>query len=715
MTSNKRTNIALYNSDFHKSVVHEQEEGLSMIDSIEDLKLYEYPIEDRGKLRLFDLSEKEFITQFERIEDINLVDYPIENLCYYGIFPNSLSSIKIPSSTTTLHVQTSDGLTFLWYKDVRINNFWSKVRYEVECYNFLNYPTECELDSFNHKIRSLNNIDLPKLEIDSQINKLIQEIAESNVNTLAISHIYLSDTDLKILSNLNNIKELSLAYNFNDNYYWLPPNLNSLAIVGSTIQKISQINLKDIKLINLSLEGNCINDLSDIDTLLNSVVFLDLELNRISQFSIKSIPINLETLILKSNLINNSFFEGINKDVENKSVKYLSLSYNQLKVNNWLLKRILETFPNLEHLELEGNITEGIDTSILINDEESSCLERIKTYLNLEDLNNNRNLDDFKSTFNYYGNKNVINIKWTHESLPVDEILAGIDFVFKNYLEKMFNELICCRDGLYCKFPHNETSMLIRGYSSKEKTIEFNLFTSNHVTFEKYFYRYFVEINRIVSLNTHHHILPTASFSEGCNEFKLFYKKIFELDGLINNTPIVYFDDGTPRLLVRQCTIRDLRTIFQDKSTDSIKLINKKYKDIRNIAFVIANNKNIYPYTIDADFSISNNEKGRERYVKQEFYTVSAESEEKKLYVKSLRNKYLGKHCFQEGILNLGENKNGKINIYFNPTYFRKDNEDIICIQPETKINNQNLGRFIKEKKEFNIEIKDCKISGSYV
>jgi hypothetical protein len=255
--------------------------------------------------------------------------------------------------------------------------------------------------------------------------------------------------------------------------------------------------------------------------------------------------------------------------------------------------------------------------------------------------------------------------------------------------------------------------MLIKGYSIKEKRIEFNLFASNSITFEKYFYKYFIEINRIINLNIHHYILPSANFPESCNEFKLFYEKVFKLNEVLNEIPVFILDEGIPQILVRKVKKSELKNLA-NSSNDSILLKKRNYKDIRKVAFVITTDRNIYPYTIDDDFLISNNECGNEAYL-NEYYVVPVDSSRKNSYVDSLRNIYLGSNCFQEGILYTGINKNGKITIYINPTHFKVVNEDIICIESKTRINHQNLGQFSKDNKTFRLEILDCKLSGHYI
>ena len=514
------------------------------------------------------------------------------------------------------------------------------------------------------------------------------------------------------MSKLGKLTELRLSYNFNDNILWLPINLKRLKIYGSTIQKLSQINFKKLKIIDLSLEANCINDLSDIGMLPKSIEYINLNFNSICQFTIKELPINLETLWLGNNLLDNSFFEGVNKDIENKSVKLLSLSNNHFKINNWLLKQIIKTFPMLEYLELEGNITEGIDDSILINDDENSCIESIRVYLANEEHKNEGDFGDFESSFNYYGNNHKICIKWTQESLPVEEILAGIDYLFKDYLKEM-PELICFRDGLFCDFPHNETSMLIRGNTEGGKSVEFNLFASNYVTFEKYFYRYFIEINRIISLNTHHYILPIINFSEGCNDFYSFYEKVFNLNEVINKMPILSVNADSLQLLVKKLTKIPLAQL-QKKTKESNKIHSNSYKEIKNIAFVIDAEPYVYPYFIDENFFISNTEENNKEYKDEEFFKIHTNSQERITYSKCLKNKYLGQYCFEEGRLYVGAGKTVGPTIYFNSAYFKKVEDDIICIDPMTKINYECLAHFEKNKKVFKLKIYESKIIGSY-
>jgi hypothetical protein len=708
----KRTNLSLHKSTFHKAYFVNYFEDMNLIDRIHDLSLREYPIEDSEIFILFDIEEDETISKHKNIEDVSLIEYPVEQLNFHEIFPNLLASINFPSTTICLRIGSGYGLTFLWYKDRRLDQLWMKIRNEIEIFNFLKNPTAEENYCLESSLRSIYNIELRELEIGSQINKLIDNIAESNVNELEISHIYLKDEDLKKLSKLGKITELRLSYNFNDNIFWLPINLKRLKIYGSTIQKLSQINFKKLKIIDLSLEANCINDLSDIGALPKSIKYINLNFNSICQFRIKELPFNLETLWLGNNLLDNSFFEGVNKDVENKSVKHLSLSSNHFKINNWLLKRIIKTFPMLEYLELEGNIAEGIDDSILINDDETSCVESIRVYLANEEHKNDGNFGDFESSFNYYGNNNKVIIKWKHESLPVDEILAGIDYVFKDYLKEM-SELICFRDGLFCDFPHNETSMLIRGNTEGENSVEFNLYALNNVTFEKYFYRYFIEINRIISLNTHHYILPIINFSEGCNDFYSFYEKVYNLNEVLNKMPILYVNDDSLQLLVRKLTKIPLAQL-REKTNGYNKIHSNSYKEIKNIAFVIDADPYVYPYCIDDNFSISNTEEKRKEYKDEEFFRINANSKERAMYSNCLKNKYLGKYSFQEGRLYLGDGKTVGPTIYFNSAYFKKVEDDIICIEAKTQFNYECLAHFEKNKKFFKLKIKDFKIVGSY-
>ena len=123
---------------------------------------------------------------------------------------------------------------------------------------------------------------------------------------------------------------MSYIYNDELSKVKFPPNLTFLKIYGLTIESLSDINIEDLKLESLDLEGNTINDLSTISKLPNTLGDLNLNMNHIKEFAIEDLPENLEYLFLDNNQIGNTLFEGINKDVTNTTIKYLSLSNNLL-------------------------------------------------------------------------------------------------------------------------------------------------------------------------------------------------------------------------------------------------------------------------------------------------------------------------------------------------------------------------------------------------
>lgn len=699
----ERSNLSLHKSIFHKSFQVKQDEDISLVDSALDLEKHEFPIENKEDIILFDIDEQEIVRKFKNVEEISLSEYQVESLCIKGVYLFSASSFKIPGTTICLDIQGGDYMPVLMSKGKDSSDLWMKIVYELQCSRFItsiNQRVESE-----SKIRLLYNNDLRNLKIETPVSDLIRTISKSNITTLDLGWIYLTDNNLIDLSNCKKLKSLGLSYIYNDNFFVFPQNLESLTIYGSFIEKLSQINLENLEIEELYLEGNSINDLSDMIRLPSSIETLDLSHNLIHFFDIKDLPASLEYLFLDKNRIENSLFEGVNKRVVNTTVKYLSLHNNLLTVNSWLLNRISETFPMLEFLELSANITEGVPESLLVNDEENSCIDNVKFYLETQDYNHKIIFEEIKHQINYYNDNHKIRIKWKHESLPVKVILSDIQYVFNNYLQKM--PLILLSDGLYCDITHNEISMLIRAKYEEENSITFDLHANNCITFNSYFYKYFEEINRLICLNTHHYILPTTKFSDGCDVFNLFYKRVFKFDKEIRGNSVILPNDGSPLVLIRNLK-KDYLDKFEEKR-------ERFYKEIKNIAFIIITGKNAFPFTLNHDFTVGNIEEKNNKYKETEYYDMSLRTaEEKQIYTDCISNEYLGEYCFQEGVIFADNDSTQKIKIYYNPVYFYINEDDITCLNPQITLSNLNLGSPKVGSRKLNLKLVDNKIILKY-
>ncbi|WP_281239959.1 hypothetical protein [Flavobacterium praedii] len=664
-------NLSLHNIKWHKAYLVQQDEEISLVESALDLEMHEYSIENKDEIILFDLDNKVIIEKFEKIESVRLDNHLPISLSFKGFDPNVNSKFTIPKSVENLYIDGGDYMSKMMSKSDESLKIWNDFVYNTQTWKFITtleerFKIEADQRSCIKNIKSLN--------LNSPIQHLLAEIAELNISELSLRWIYISETEFDLIHKFKNVQSLDLAYIYNDELSRVkfPPNLTFLRIYGLTIESLTDINVEDLKLESLDLEGNTIIDLSTISKLPNTLEDLNLKMNHIKEFTIADLPENLEYLFLDDNLIGNTLFEGINKDVTNTTIKYLSLSNNVLKVNNWLLQRITETFPMLEYIELSGNEICDIPEELLLNDEENSSIDKINYWMELQDYQHPKLYSELKDSFNYYDKTNSIILKWKHKLLPSKIILSDIQAQFNNYLGEM-KTFDLFREGLYCDIDHDKISLVIREETEPENSIILELYAANREAFNTYYYKYCSEINRLVKLNTHHHILPVASFAEKCEIYEKFFKFVFHIEKQIKNNFILQPNQGEDLLLVNNKNDR-----------------NDLYKELKDVAFIIVTGKSAYSYVIDDKFVISNVDFKCAKF--KYFYNLTLRtSEEKQDYVNSITNKYLGYNSFEEAIVFAGGDITQKITVYFNPNYFYEKSNNIFCKNKKIEINEQLL------------------------
>lgn len=694
----KQKNLSLHNSKSHKIYLVEedqdQDEEFSLVENALDIEMHEYPIENKDELFLFDLDKNEIVEIFKTFENVNLCKYKPEKLTIKDFYLNIHSKLKIPKSVEKLYIDGGDYLSVIMSKNKDSLKLWDKILYCTQTWKFIStlgerLKIESDLRTYMKEIERQN--------FNSPIYSLLNEIASSKVSELAIRWVYLSAKEFDLIHKFKHIYYLDLSYIYNDNLskVELPPTLTSLKIYGSTIESLSEINLTGLKLETLDLEGNTIKDLSSISKLPNTVEDLNLKMNHIKEFSIADLPEKLKYFTLDQNQIDNTLFESINKGVINTTITCLSIANNLLKVNNWLLQRITETFPMLEYIDLTGNETSGVPKELLINSKESSSMAKINFWLETEDYKHQGNYLLLKDSFNNYGGDKNIKIKWRHDSLPTKLIMSDIQQQFTTYLGKM-PKFSLFEEGLYCDIVHDEFSLLIIGETEKENSITMELYAGNRKIFNTYYYKYFSEIDRLVKLNTHHYILPIEGFTDKSMMNENFFKFVFHIDKKIRSNDILKSNKGEPILLVNNNNDRE-----------------DLYKEIARIAFIIITGKSACCYVIDDKYLISNIDLKYAKY-KYLYNLTLRTSEEKQDYVNSITNKYLGNNCFEEAVIFAGQDVSQKITIYYNPNYFYENSNNVFCKTTKIAMNEQLIVAPEIGYNLLNVSINESKIFLKY-
>lgn len=682
-------NLSLHSKRSHK-IYLEPEQELSFLESLLDTEMYEYDISSYSELILFDIDKKEIVKQSENLENLRFDEFSPETIAIKDLHPSILFELELPDYIDSLSIdggqylfemlKTSDSLLKIWESYISL---CQQAKFSADLEERLKIESQ---------IRGLlKNIET--FDLGSSIYKFLKKFSDLKIRDLALRWVYLSQKEINLLSNLKYIEILELGYNYNDSFLQLrlPFSLKQLTIFGTTIECLSQINWEGLKLESLNLEINTINDLSRLKDLPNTLEDLSFGTNHIKSFLIEDLPENLENLTLNYNQIDNKFFEGRNSTAVNSKIKYLDISFNRLIVNNWLLHRILETFPELEDLDLTGNEISDIPEELLINNEESSSIAKIRYWLELYDYQSvNVLYSELRESFNYYNKKNAIILIWKHEMFPSKLILSDIQQDFEKYLGKML-KFKAFKEGLYCDIEHDNISVTIREDQESSNSIILELYAADKKVFSSYFYKYFAKIKNLVELNTHHQILPLASFSSGCGVYEDFFRYIYRIDGKIRKNLILSSNDKGIKLLINI-----------DKNSKKA-----QYLSISSVAFILKVGNYFFPFILDEKNFLRNYFSKYDN----EYFKINIKQLEKKMYTESLKNKYLGDSCLVEGVFTAALNESQSNRVYYNPKYFIEKEGEILSIDPKINLDVKNIASPVNLGRELKISIEGKIIS----
>ncbi len=574
-----------------------------------------------------------------------------------------IANIKLPEKVAVLIFEGGDLMPLQMGKTPEGDALWKTIMNYIRLYPFNENFSERIL--MENEIRKLYT-KLPSHIADFGLTTLFQKIEASNITKFTIGWAYFSELDFKILSKLNQLESLSILYCYNDAIKYLPKNLKDLQIFGTTIQKLSEINLNLPNLIDLNVSGNALNTLDTLHTFPSTLEGLDVSNNLIKYFDINELPEDLEYLELSNNLITNDFF---NQKAIHENLKHLLLSNNELIITASILHLILEIFPNLESLELLDNEKKGVPFELFDDYEHPNCLKNVQYFLEGIDLLVDHDYEEFlsvsklKKINNSSDLNEFIEVKWQENKFPLRIILEHLQYEFSKYFFKMpfFTKYI---NGIYCFIAHDNCEFLLY-FEEETKQITLKIQADTSAIVDLYFHKYFKEINTIISLNSHIDILPSVSCSKSCDFLKDFCNKVYKVDYKIKSDVILKKETENINILINN---RSIEGVNNDG-----KFAGNKYQEIQNIAFILISGKSAYPFIIKNGV-ITNALKLTEN--SEYYYCLTLRTAlDKELYIKSITNKYLNRNGLVEGAIFIDNNVKKKLSCFVNPHYFKvKDN-----------------------------------------
>lgn len=645
--------ISIHKAEFHHAYYVSSEENKELLDDILFVEKFIYPLEDKGYYYLYDVENEKLLSKSVDIESLK-IDTDTEAVTLTGISFENISKILIPENTKQLLFEGGDLMPFEMSKTKQGDAVWKKVINHINHYKFVETIDERVL--IEKELREIYNKEIPKCISGFGLRNLFQKVKVSNINDLTIGWTYFSDANLKGLSELEQLEQLSILYCYNDNIKWLPKNLTYLKVFGTTIQLLSEINLSKSKLITLDLEGNAISRLDNLLELPRDIEDLILSKNLIKTFNIAELPKNLKHLDLSNNLIDNDLFS---QNIIHENLKFLILKENRLLITSSILHLILETFPNLEHLELLDNKTNGVPIEFLGDYEHKNCLEHVQIFLEEIDYQHNDivlTVTDSQKLIHY------IEVSWKEILLPLKMILSDVQYFFSKHFIKIpsFKQYI---NGLSCFITHDNCEIFIT-FDKENKQINFKIRSDASETVALYFHKYLQEINNVIAYNSHVNVLPFIKNSNSCNFLKDFCFKVFKLDYKVKTNAVLKKSIDNIDLLINNRTI--------EGDSEEGKFVGKHYENIENIAFVLVSGKSAYPFIINENGILTN---GLNKHKDYYYYLTLRTALEKDNYIKGITSKYLNNLSLVEVEVFIDNNVKKKVSCFVNTYYFHADNK----------------------------------------
>lgn len=639
--------ISIHKAEFHNVFYINSEENEDLLGDILSVEKFIYPLEDKNHYYLYDVSNEKTLDKSLDPKSF-IIEKDTEIVSFTGVAPDVVSKICIPEKVYNFIFEGGDLMPLQLGKTADGDDLWKAVINYINLFKCV--ETIEDRIVIEKELREIYNNKFSLYMEDFGLLELFQQIEESNINQLTIGWTYFSDFDFQLLSKLNQLESLSILYCYNDNIKWLPKNLNSLKIYGTTIQSLSEININLPNLVELDLEGNAINALDNLKMLPSTIEYLGLGLNLIKGFNIDELPENLKILDLPLNLIGNEFFS---QKKTHKELKYLNLNSNKLVITSSILHLILEAFPNLEYLELLNNETDGVPVEFLGDVEDKNCLAKIQYFLEeIEFLHEDERL----SVPKLKDQKEFIEVNWQENSLPLKVVLNYIQNSFSRHFLKM-PSFSLYGNGVYCFIEHDNCELLIL-LKEESKEVVFRVQSDKPDTVALYFHKYFQEINSTISLNSHVNILPIINNSKSSEFLKVFCHKVFKVDYKVKSAQVLQKEKKDIEILINNRSI--------EGENEEGKFAGDMYEYINNVAFVLVSGKSAYPFIIKNGVLTNALNFNKDYY----YYLILRTAIDKENYIKSITSKYLNSAKLVETNVYINNDIKKKVSCFINPNHF---------------------------------------------
>ncbi|QZE15180.1 hypothetical protein K4L44_04930 [Halosquirtibacter laminarini] len=644
----------------------EEDEELSFVSQILLGFSRELPIDDPDKICVVDVNEKKILMEVSDISELSLSHYHCESLDIIDMDLDCIDLDRMPQGFSALLLESGFFNQQIMSRCPEVSMLYDRIQDSALMARYLE-----NLEDGQHLNRSMlaSLTEYEKLTFDTGITSFLRRLQPmTNLKELNVSKYAFSDEDVVLLGQLDSLESLSLSYPIRIHFDTLPKNLKVLSLSGYFANSILDLHLDSLSLENLYFDTcylESIEGLSSLETLESLLI----EETYVPSLDLTSLPTNLINLLYRSCGTEEMIIPEKDMKREVPHMERLDMCNNKITFDHKTLYNLTNYYPMLEVLSLYGNCMDSLPDPLFGESEEENCLGLVQGYFDLCYYEQEKQFEEVSETLSCAEQTERLMVCWDLKDAPWESIIYDIQYTFHDFWARL-DGVVLFKEGIACKLPHYK--MTIKIYCQDDGKLYYDVSAEDGPYTSVIFFNYLNELHALFQFQMNQWILPSYQFTERYSELPARIDRIIGLRRYVKKDMVLCNNQGVAHLLVnnvkRSYTKLSEGLDQEEYSSERLgrRVLKDKYYDASQVAFILFNGKNGYPFLVQEDREVSNSYDGGY------FSLVLRTAEEKENYIFSLCNKFLNGGRFEKFVT-----KEKGLQVYYNPMVLSLEDESL--------------------------------------
>lgn len=642
----------------------EEDEELSLVSQIILGFSRELPIDDPDKICVVDILEKKILMEVSDISELSLSHYHCNRLEITDMDLDRIDLDQMPQGFSFLVLESGFFNHEIMSCCPEVSALYDRIQDGALMARYLEDSAD-ELHLNRSIFSSL--LEYEKLSFHTGITSFLRQLSSvRQLKELIVCKYAFSDEDVSLLAQIDSLESLSLSYPIRIHFDCFPPNLKELSLSGYFGFSIGDLNLDLLSLEFLSVDScyfESIDGLNKLTTLESLVI----EQTNIPSLDVTSLPFALENMFFRNCTTMEILIPEKDVTREIPNMECLDLCNNKITFDHKTLYNLLNYYPKLEVLSLYGNCMDALSDSLFGDSEEVNCLELVQEYFDLCYYEQDRTFDGVKEELLSPEQNERLMVCWDLKDSPLGSIRYDIQDTFNDFWARL-DGMVMFKEGIACQLP--QYKMTVKIYCLDDGKLYYDVSAADSRYTDVIFFNYLNELHSLFQFQIKRWLLPTYQFTERYSYFAARIDSIIGLRRVVKEDLVLCNNQGVPQLLINNVkrSYTKLSEDLEHEEYNSEKLgrrvLKENYYDASQVAFVLFNGKNGYPFLVHDEGEVSNGYDGG--YLS----LVLRTAQEKENYIFSLSNKFLNEGRFERLVT-----KEKGLNLYYNPMVLFSEDE----------------------------------------